>query len=427
MAETAPSVCILAHSHPDFSKGGGEMAAHRQFLALRAAGRRAVFVGACETGTTYAAQRPIETVIAHGEDDFVFSFAGMAEDRLGWDDPWQRRMLVEFLAGLGTDVYHLHHYWRVGLDLIHDLMAARPDARFVMTLHEMLAICLHHGQMVKTRSRELCRRESPLSCLACFPDQTLERFAFRKATLLSVLRRLDHVVYPSAFLRGRYEAWGLAGRPGSVIENFLGDELMAEPRRAGDPHRLAPRFGFFGQPTPYKGLDVLLRALPLALRENPAITLTVFGADREDVLRLFPVLEPQFEQAGASLSFAGRYDALDAVALMRGVGWVVVPSVWWENSPVVIQEARRAGTPLIVSGIGGMAEKAEAGVDALHFDRGSPVDLARAMVEAADPALRAQYGASLRDVIGRDEFLAALDRAYATPGRAAAPRAAAAE
>jgi glycosyltransferase involved in cell wall biosynthesis len=427
MHEAARSVCVLAHSHPDFSKGGGEMAAHREFAALRAAGRRAVFVGACETGTTYAAQRPIEMVMPHGEDDYVFSFAGMAEDRLAWEDPWQRRLLVEFLAGLGTDVYHLHHYWRIGVDLIHDLMQARPDATFVMTLHEMLAICLHHGQMVKTRSRELCRRETPLACLACFPDQTLERFAFRKATLLSMLRRFDHLVYPSAFVQGRYEAWGLAGRPASVIENFLGDELMAEPRRPGEPHRMAPRFGFFGQPTPYKGLDVLLRALPLALRENPAITLTVFGADREDVLRLFPMLEAQIDDAGANLSFAGRYDAMDAVALMRSVGWVVVPSVWWENSPVVIQEARRAGTPLIVSGIGGMAEKAEAGVDALHFDRGSPVDLARAMLEAAAPATRAQYGASLRDVIDRTDFLAALDHAFAPAARAAATRAEAAE
>jgi glycosyltransferase involved in cell wall biosynthesis len=428
-ATAAPSVCILAHSHPDFSKGGGEMAAHRQFEALRAAGRRAVFVGACEPGTAYAAQRPIETVMPHGAGEYVFSFAGMAEDRLGWEDPWQRRLVVDFLAGLGSDVYHLHHYWRIGLDLIHDLMVARPDATFVLTLHEMLAICANHGQMVKTRSRELCRRESPLTCLACFPDRTLDSFAIRKATLLAVLRRFDHLVYPSDFVRARHEDWGLQGRPASVIENYLGDALLAEPRRAGDPHRMAPRFGFFGQPTAYKGLDVLLRALPLARRENPSITLTVFGAEREDVLRLFPALDAQIAEAGANLSFAGRYDAQDAVALMRGVGWVVVPSVWWENSPVVIQEARRAGTPLIVSGIGGMAEKAEAGVDGLHFDRGSPVDLARAMVEAADPALRAQFGASLRDVMGRAEFLAALDRAYAPPARAAdaAPRAAAAE
>jgi glycosyltransferase involved in cell wall biosynthesis len=421
MPETA-SVCIIAHSHPDFSKGGGEMAAHRQFHAMRAAGRRAVFVGACDVGTQYAALRPIEQVMAHGEDDYVFSFAGMAEDRLGWDDPYQRRTLVEFLAGLGSEVYHFHHYWRLGADLIHDLMEARPDARFVMTLHEMLAICLHHGQMVKTRSRELCRRESPLACLACFPDQTLERFAFRKATLLAVLRRFDHLIYPSEFLRARYEAWGLAGQRASVVENYLGDDLLALPRAPGDATRLAPRFGFFGQPTAFKGLDILLRALPLALRENPAITVTVFGADREDALRLFPVLEPFLEAAGQNLSFAGRYDPLDSVELMRSVGWVVVPSIWWENSPVVIQEARRAGTPLIVSDIGGMAEKTAPGVDGMHFKRGSPVDLARAMLDAAEPVRREHFGASVRDVIGRAEFLAALDAAFAPRE---APRAAA--
>jgi glycosyltransferase involved in cell wall biosynthesis len=412
------SVCVIAHSHPDFSKGGGEMAAHRQFAALRAAGRDATYVGGSEAGTAYAAQHAIELVMPHGEHEHVFAFQGMAEDRLAWDDAYQRRMLVRFLAGLASDVYHFHHYWRVGLDLIHELMLARPDARFVITLHEMLAICLHHGQMIKARSRELCRRESPLNCLACFPNETLERFAFRKATMLSVLRRFDHIVYPSDFIRGRYEAWGLAGQPASVIENYLGDELLQADRRPADANRVAHRFGFFGQPTPWKGLDILLRAMPLALRENPTITLTVFGADREDVLRLFPVLEPLIEAVGPNLSFAGRYDALDAVSLMRSVGWVVVPSIWWENSPVVIQEARRAGTPLIVAGIGGMAEKAWAGVDALHFDRASPVDLARAMLDAAKPDTRAMLGATVRDTIGRDEFIAALDAAFA-PAEAA--------
>lgn len=414
----APSVCIVSHSHPDFSKGGGELAAHRQFTTMRAAGRKVVFVGACDVGTQYAQTRSIETVMPHDDGEYVYTFAGMADDRLGWDDPYQRRVLVDFLAGLGSDVYHFHHYWRIGVDLIVDLMEARPDARFAMTMHEMLAICLHHGQMVKTRSRELCRRESPLRCLACFPDQTLERFAFRKAALLSVLQRLDQVIYPSHFIAERYAAWGLTAPRAVVLENYLGDEILATPRPPIDPGAVAARFGFFGQPTAFKGLDVLLRALPVALRDNPAITLTLFGAEREDALRLFPTLEPVVEAAGPSLSFAGRYDPLDAVALMQSVGWVVVPSVWWENSPVVIQEARRAGTPLIVSDIGGMAEKVARDVDGFHFKRAAPMDLARVMVEAAKPATRARFAETLRDVMGRDEFLAGLDAAFA-PRRAA--------
>lgn len=415
MAE--PSLCIIAHSHPDFTRGGGELAAYRHLETMRGAGHHAIFVAAGEIGEGQGLAARFGAIIPHAEDEYIFSVAGMAEDRMGWTDAYQRRRLVEFLSGLDVQVYHFHHYWRVGLDLIVELMAARPDATFVMTLHEMLAICMNHGQMVKTRSRELCRRESALRCLDCFPDETLERYTFRKATLLSVLRRFQHVVYPSEFIQTRYADWGLRDTPGSVIENYLGDTIMALPRGTAPTTLpsgagLSRRFAFFGQPTPFKGLDVLLRALPLALREEPGLTLTIFGCEEADAERMFPGLSPTIHAAGESLAFAGRYDPLDAVELMRAMGWVIVPSIWWENSPVVIQEARRAGTPLIVSDIGGMAEKVQAGVDGLHFKRASPVDLARAMVEASRPEARQRLADSLRDVIGRDEFLTALSAAY---------------
>jgi glycosyltransferase involved in cell wall biosynthesis len=412
-------ICILSHSHPDFSKGGGEIAAMNQFTALRAAGHRVVMVSASEPASHYATSRPVETILRHGEDAYFYNFAGMTDDRLAWADHQQRRLLVEFLAGLDCAVYHLHHYWRVGTDLIAELMEARPDATFVLTLHEMLAICLNRGQMVMTRSNELCRRESLMRCLACFPEQSLERFAFRKATLLSTLRRFDTLLYPSDFIRARYEDWGLVGPRAAVVENYLGDAMhdAARPGRA-PPGATATHIGFFGLPSAFKGLDVLVRALPLALRARPDLTLTVYGADRADALRGFPALEPLVDALGPALTFAGRYDSADAVALMRGVGWVVVPSIWWENSPVVIQEARHAGTPLIVSDIGGMAEKVQEGVDGLHFRRGSGVDLARALVEAADPALRARLAASIRPVIDRTSFLAALGAAYQPRPRA---------
>ena len=62
-----------------------------------------------------------------------------------------------------------------------------------------------------------------------------------------------------------------------------------------------------------------------------------------------------------------------------------MPSIWWENSPVVIQESFLHRRPLIVSDIGGMAEKVRDDVDGLHFRVGSPEDLAdrlsRALLE----------------------------------------------
>lgn len=156
---------------------------------------------------------------------------------------------------------------------------------------------------------------------------------------------------------------------------------------------------------------MLIRGFALALAREPGLFLSLHGCEREEVLRLFPALEEALEAAGPSIFFAGRYDAGDVLGLMRLSGWVVVPSIWWENSPVVIQEARRAGVPLIVSDIGGMAEKVRPGLDGLHFRRGNAPDLARVLLAAAAPGRQEALAASQADSIGQEEFLSGLMRA----------------
>jgi glycosyltransferase involved in cell wall biosynthesis len=403
------AVCIVAHAHPDFSKGGGETAAHRAFLTLRAAGRAAVLVAAADSDLGGA------LVLRHAPDEHLFAIGGMSEDRLWWSDIADRRALVRFLAAQPVGVFHVHHLWRVGLDLVTALMEARPDARFVVTLHEMLAICAHHGQMIRTRGRELCNGFAPAQCAGCFPEHAPRHFALRRAAFLSVLRRFDAVVYPSDFVRRRFRDWGLVGPREVLLENYLGNALTAFPRRDAADASLARSFGFFGQPTPFKGLDVLLRGFALALAGAPGLTLSVFGCEREDVVGMFPELTGALDQAGAAVSFFGRYDQAQVLGLMQTVGWVVVPSIWWENSPVVIQEAMRAGTPLVVSDIGGMAEKVRPGVDGLHFTRGSVQDLARVMTVAAAEGQRATIAATLADAPGREAFLRGLEHAFAAP------------
>jgi glycosyltransferase involved in cell wall biosynthesis len=68
---------------------------------------------------------------------------------------------------------------------------------------------------------------------------------------------------------------------------------------------------------------------------------------------------------------------------MAGVDWVVVPSIWWENSPLVIQEAFCHRRPVICSNIGGMAEKVDDRVNGLHFAVGDPAALAATLELAA--------------------------------------------
>jgi glycosyltransferase involved in cell wall biosynthesis len=98
---------------------------------------------------------------------------------------------------------------------------------------------------------------------------------------------------------------------------------------------------------------------------------------------------------------------------MARVDWVVVPSIWWENSPLVIQEAFLCGKPVICSDIGGMAEKVENGVSGIHFRRGDAEHLAEVMKRAAEtPTLWQKLRSGIPEVHGMNDHVARLGLIY---------------
>ena len=98
---------------------------------------------------------------------------------------------------------------------------------------------------------------------------------------------------------------------------------------------------------------------------------------------------------------------------MSEIDWVLVPSVWWENSPLVIQEAFQHGRPVICSDIGGMAEQVRNGVDGLHFRVGDPASLAETIERAAmTPRLWYRLRDGISPVRPIEEHVATLTRLY---------------
>ena len=154
----------------------------------------------------------------------------------------------------------------------------------------------------------------------------------------------------------------------------------------------APRvsFAYFGQITPYKGVDILLQAfaaLPKHVRKQAR--LEIFGGGHHLFGDPFESrINGLFSNAHRHVQYQGPYAPDDLARLMKRVDWVVVPSIWWENSPLVIQEAFKHGRPVICSDIGGMAEKVQDGINGLHFRAGSSAALAEIIERAvAEPGL----------------------------------------
>ncbi len=198
-----------------------------------------------------------------------------------------------------------------------------------------------------------------------------------------LLPRVYRFLAPSRFLRDSFLEWGIPPeqiefrRAGIDLEPFEGFQ-----RSQSDRLRLA----FVGTLARHKGPHVLLEAWGKIEPDVRArADLTIFGpkAHNPDYVR---TLEALADRSGARM--AGGLDREAVVNALANIDCLIVPSVWYENSPLIILEALATRTPLVVSDLGGMAELVEPGKSGFHFRVGDADDLAAVLGKiVADPAV----------------------------------------
>jgi glycosyltransferase involved in cell wall biosynthesis len=380
-------VLFVSHNHPMHRPGGAEIYAVELYEAVKAS-------GACEPFLVARAGPPASPMNArHAESRFaVFGtdpnvylmYTARDEIDMVYGTAPKKRMYARdwphFLAAVCPDVVHFQHTLLLGYDLVRATRQALPAAPILYTLHDFLPICHHSGQMVRTQSMELCERADPRRCHQCFPSLSPDTFFLRERSIKAALAGVDLFIAPSRHLRDRYIDWGI--EPHRVLLEDYGRlpmEQLSDPPDAGRRRRI----GFFGQITRFKGVDVLLEAMRLLREDEEAVELWLHGANLEAQPAPFRErITDLIAQAGACVKVRGSYSQRDLPKLMADVDWIVVPSIWWENSPLVIQEARMSRRPVIASDVGGMAERVRHGVDGLCFAVGDPYSLSATIKRA---------------------------------------------
>jgi glycosyltransferase involved in cell wall biosynthesis len=392
-------VLVLSHMHPAVSRGGAEIAAYQMHKALGARpGVHSTFLAA--SGGKVQERLGARFVQPFGADEWVYAGAGFDHWIHANPDPEFPPEFTALLRDLAPDVVHLHHYTNFGVEALLHIRRALPQAAIVVTLHEYLALCNHFGQMVKRPSLGLCETSSPRDCARCFPERSEQDFFLREMYLKRFLNLADHFISPSRFLAQRYIGWGIDPRRVLVIENGMPEHDLppASPPRPDPEDGLV--LGFFGQISRLKGIDVLLDAAALLEKQEvTGLRIDIHGDYTGQPPAFRALFEARLEKLPGNVRYCGPYENRRVHQLMRSVQAVMVPSIWWENSPLVIQEALLNRRPVITSDIGGMAEKVRDGLDGFHFQSGSHWSLA----------------SLLRGLVGQPARLAALQSSLAVP------------
>ncbi|PWC34513.1 glycosyl transferase [Azospirillum sp. TSO35-2] len=397
---------LIAHNHPSLHPGGTEIFAHELFGGLKAAGAECLFL-AC-TNDTHRTPRPGTGFQTLGRSaDEVLLWAGH------FDHFHQSQIdlhglvpdLSNLLRAFRPDIVHIHHTLLLGVEMLFLIRRVCPDAKIVYTLHDYYPICANDGQMVTTDNRKgadreggnraLCDRATPDACHRCFPDRPADQFLLREKHIKAMFGLVDRFLSPSRFLRDRYVAWGLNPDRIEVMANSRPAVAAAPVREIASGGR-RDAFAYFGNLNPFKGVTVALDAVARMARQGLDPALSVHGGSLFQSAEFRQRVSEGFEAARGFATGHGPYRFQDMPALMAAADWVLVPSVWWENAPLVIQEAFQHRRPVICSGIGGMAEAVRDGVDGLHVRPGDAADLARVMTRAmTEPGLWERLSANI--------------------------------
>jgi glycogen synthase len=217
----------------------------------------------------------------------------------------------------------------------------------------------------------------------------------------------DRIITCSAFMRA--EVGRVFDVPPSSIETIPNQVDLAafrHPASSAPPAR--PTLLFVGRLEHEKGVQTLLRALPLVARRIPWVRLRVVGRGS---------FAAELERLTAALGLTGRvrFDGwVDAERLGELYGAsdaVVIPSLY-EPFGLVALEAMACGVPVIAADTGGLRELVEDEVTGIRFSAGDHEALAEVVVRLlGDRTLVRSLGRAGRaKVAGRETWAAAAVR-----------------
>jgi glycosyltransferase involved in cell wall biosynthesis len=166
-------------------------------------------------------------------------------------------------------------------------------------------------------------------------------------------------------------------------------DFYAAVERAPAPE---PEIVFLGRVTPYKGVEVAVRALVLLHTQySIAARLIVLGPEDSEHGEAMRRLAAQLGVSEA-ITWHGQVTPEQAAAALARAHAMIVPSVWEEPFPLVTLEGALARVPLVASDVGGIGEGVHHEEHALLFARsdaaGAAAALARTLREPAQTALR---------------------------------------
>ncbi len=308
------------------------------------------------------------------------------------------------ISEFSPDVVHFNHLNHLSLGIID--VAASYNLPIVFTLHDFWLSC-PRGQFIQNNfglepSWSLCDGQEDKKCaIHCFmrfasgeSDSITDDIAYwtnwvklRRKHISRLVENVNLFIAPSFSLLERMkQALGLADEQIKYLDyGFDLGRLQGRVKREGQF-----TFGYIGTHIVTKGIHHLIESFS---QLSSKARLVIWGRSRGEVT---PFLKELANKAPTHLHIEWREEYINeeiVSEVFNHIDCLVVPSIWLENSPLVIHEAQQVRVPVITANVGGMADYVKHKENGLLFKHRNVKSLAEQMQFAIDhPALLKKWG-----------------------------------
>ncbi len=267
----------------------------------------------------------------------------------------------DFLGCFKPDIVHIGHLSHLSSDIV--TISKRHHLPIVFTLHDFWLFCFR-GQMIDT-DLNICNGPNKKYCMGClrqkFKEHAFEEeYEIYRQKMDGVIKSIDHFIAPSEHIRDFFIEHGVSKNKITHLRYGFETEKIEFQRRFFDKNSEVV-IGYTGRIIPSKGIRILIDAFHAV--KNPNVKLKLFGGTGSALSFLKPKNDDR-------VTFYGEYHTDNINDVLSKIDVLVVPSLWYEVSPLVIQEAFLAGKPVITSELGGMKELVEDGINGFKIPPG---------------------------------------------------------
>ena len=205
--------------------------------------------------------------------------------------------------------------------------------------------------------------------------QALNATARRPEALSKIANTVDAITVPTLLMKRLF------------AHNGIKDELIHHVPFGIDTAKLVDwcdkppsdvlRIGYIGTLFEHKGVDILIRAFQ-SLRAPERAVLKIYGSTKQfaEYAETLIALAKSDPITRDSVHFLETFHNDDFGKVLSEIDVMVVPSRWYENTPLVMQSALTTKTPMIATDLGGMSELIDHGINGLLFKLNDHEDLA---------------------------------------------------